>query len=62
MKLRKVAALVMAAIMSMSLMACGSDTAETKASEAGNEGTQTEASAADAAGGEPDTRHLRLLL
>lgn len=50
MKLRKVAALVMAAIMSMSLMACGSDTAETKASEAGNEGTQTEASAADAAG------------
>lgn len=50
MKLRKVAALVMAAIMSMSLMACGSDTAETKASEAGNEGTQTEASAADVAG------------
>lgn len=50
MKLRKVAALVMAAIMSMSLMACGSDTAETKASEAGNEGTQTEASVADAAG------------
>lgn len=50
MKLRKVAALVMAAIMSMSLMACGSDTAETKASEAENEGTQTEASVADAAG------------